>query len=248
MHRWAQSLLTAIFPQPCALCQLGASAHNLAAWQAFCPQHRPQGAWLCADCLKNLTRNQQACARCALPLADAPVGALCGRCIKKSPPVDRVFAPFCYSEGMMELMRRYKYGSAYYLEPLLADLLLATVGDWQGEYDAIVPMPMHPQRWLERGFNHAEQLAKALGQHIGTPLYCQHLRRIKKTPRFASGIKRRERMRLIANSFVLDAPLPARVLVVDDVMTTGASCNEVARYLKTQGVIQVDAMVLARRG
>lgn len=249
MRQVLNIIARAIFPQQCAYCQRAATQFELQNWQQFCAANKPKlHAFLCKNCIEKLIGNDVACLICQQPLAATSKPNLrCGRCQKSMPAVNKVIAPYQYQGIIRELLRRYKFGNAYYIEPVLADLLCKH-SDFEREIDAIIAMPMHYKRLLERGFNHAEALAKRVSAHMGKPLLTKQVLRCKITPRFSKGQKRAQRLKIIKGSFEVVAALPPRILIIDDVMTTGASCNELAKTLKKHGAQEVYALVLARVG
>lgn len=199
---------------------------------------------LCADCATELPRNAHCCQRCALPL---PISApLCGRCQRKAPPWDAAWAPFRYAWPLDRLETRFKFG-----RDLAAGRVLATV--WQQEARSIdlpqliLPVPLHPRRLRERGYNQALELAKPLARAWGVPCRRDLLQRVRHTDA-QTGLDAVARRRNLRRAFVLreNVTLPSHVAVLDDVFTTGATLAECARLLKRAGVTRVDAWALAR--
>jgi ComF family protein len=226
--RWLSSFHRWLLPWRCLLCGVaGASDKDL-----------------CVDCSAELPRNTHCCQRCALPL---PVSApLCGRCQRKAPPWDAAWAPFRYAWPLDRLETRFKFG-----RDLAAGRVLATM--WQQEPRAleppqlILPVPLHPRRLRERGYNQALELAKPLARALGVA--CRHdlLQRTRHTDA-QTGLDAAERRRNLRKAFALrqSTVLPDHVVVLDDVFTTGATLAECARLLKRAGVARVDVWALAR--
>ncbi|MEN9879447.1 MAG: hypothetical protein RIQ55_93 [Pseudomonadota bacterium] len=116
----------------------------------------------------------------------------------------------------------------------------------QGRPDLIVPMPLHPNRLRTRGFNQAAEIARHLAKELGIPCAFDALIRVHDTPPQA-GLPRDERWRNLVGAFACPSPLTAnRVLLVDDVLTTGASLSACAEVLRSAGVSRVDVAVVAR--
>jgi ComF family protein len=180
------------------------------------------------------------CAICALPLAS---GDICGGCLEHRPHYDRVTAACSYAFPVDALVQAYKYGGNLTLAPLLAAQLSAQIVE---AVDAIVPMPLSPSRLRERGFNQAFELARHLGRVRGVPVLPAACRKVTDTQPQAA-LPFSERARNVRGAFVCDADLKGRrIAVVDEVMTTGATLNELARNLKRAGAVQVSGWIVAR--
>ena len=200
-----------------------------------------RGAAICAACDAALPRlTQDRCGRCALPLAEPGV---CGACIRAPPAYDAVTAPYTYGFPVDALIHAYKYGGRLALAPLLAGVLARTV---TREVDAIVPMPLSPGRLRERGFNQAQELARDVGRVLGLEVLPHACRRPRETPPQAA-LPWKMRAKNVRGAFVCDIDLTGRrIAVVDDVMTTGATLNELARVLTRAGATEVRGWVIAR--
>lgn len=182
---------------------------------------------------------------------------VCMDCILKRPPLDLAFAAVGYGYPWSGLVGRYKFGEQPAWAPIFAALLLQTAGVMESlaaldHADWIVPMPLSAQRLETRGFNQAWQLASALAGQSRSPARANArlLLRVKNTPP-QSQLKRAERLTNVKGAFVVDPLRSAevngrRVVLVDDVMTSGASLFTAAAALKQAGAAQVIAMVFAR--
>ena len=180
------------------------------------------------------------CRVCAIALES---GGTCGACLHRPPRYDSASAAYAYAFPIDALIRAYKYGGDLTLAPALgAALADATVGD----VDAIVPMPLSDARLRERGFNQAHELARHAGRRLALPVLPHACRRVVDTAPQAS-LPWAERSRNVRGVFVCDADLAGKhMAIVDDVMTTGATLNELARTLKRAGAAYVSAWVVAR--
>ena len=196
---------------------------------------------ICIGCDAELPRLSSACcAVCALPLADA---AICGACLDRPPSYDTVSAAYAYAFPIDALIHAYKYGGDLSLAPLLAAALVANAPP---AVDAIIPMPLAPARLRERGFNQAHELARHVGRVLRLPVVANGCRKVTETPPQAA-LPWKERARNVRGAFVCDVDLAGqRVAIVDDVMTTGATLNELARNLKRAGAVHVSGWVIAR--
>lgn len=211
-------------PQSCQLCGAGGTA----------------GA-LCTPCLADLPwLSPDACAVCALPL---PSGRVCGACLDRPPRFHRVEAVFAYGFPVDALIHAYKYGGRLALAHALGDLLAQRVAR---DVDAIVPMPLARGRLAERGFNQALEIARVVAARTGIALLPRACRKVTDTPAQAA-LPWKERARNVRRAFVCDAELGSRrVAVVDDVLTTGATLDELARVLRRAGAAEVRGWVVAR--
>lgn len=212
-------------PEACVLC---GAAHTV-------------GARFCAPCFETLPRIAHArCRICALPLES---GAVCGACLNEPPRYDGVHAPYAYVFPVDSLIHAYKYGGDLSLAPVLAAELAKTAAPL---VDVLLPMPLSAARLRSRGFNQAQELARIVGRGLGLPVLLHACRRVKDTPPQAA-LAWKARARNVRGAFVCDSDLAGcRVGVVDDVMTTGATLDEVARVLKRAGAAEVRGLVVAR--
>jgi len=200
---------------------------------------------LCAPCLEDLPWLPRAgCAVCALPLAS---GSVCGACLDRPPRFDRVTAALAYRYPADGLIHACKYGRRLALARLLGGLLAQRVArDGDADVDALVPMPLSDARLAERGFNQALEIARVVATSTGIPLLARACRKVADTPAQAS-LPWKERARNVRRAFVCDAGLDGlRVAVVDDVLTTGATLNELARVMRRAGAAEVRGWVVAR--
>lgn len=199
-------------------------------------------AVVCARCAGELPRLPDArCPQCALPTS---LGERCGRCLRAPPHFDTTVAEFAYDFPLDKLVQSFKYGHRLALGQWFGERLAELAGD--SAADLIVPLPLHRLRLRERGFNQALELARPLHRASGIALDTRICQRIRATPAQAA-LPWRERVKNIRGAFHCTADLSGkRVLLVDDVMTTGASLDECARTLKLHGAAEVCVLVVAR--
>ena len=182
---------------------------------------------------------------------------LCISCIKKPPPLDAVLAGLDYAYPWSGLISRYKFGEHPGWAPFFAVVLLGVPGVAQAlkdlkSCDLIVPVPLSQQRLQTRGFNQAWELAHALARQSGSPAAADStlLLRVKNT-RPQTELLRQERLANVKGAFQVD-PLRAHelknkhVILVDDVMTSGASLFTAAESLRLAGAAHITGLVLAR--
>jgi ComF family protein len=212
--------------QPCMLC--GGRSH---------------GTPLCAACQGDLPRLPTTrCPLCALP---TPNGEICGACLKRPPRFDRCRAVFVYAFPLDVLVQRLKYASELALAGFLAEQLAQEVAPHPMP-DLILPMPLHPRRLGERGYNQAVEIGRNLSARLAIPLRAATCRRVRDTPAQA-GLDLEERRRNLRGAFHCGADLEGmRIALLDDVMTSGASLNELAKAARNAGAAEVEAWVVAR--
>lgn len=197
---------------------------------------------LCADCLADLPRLADPCCPvCALPLpALAPA---CGTCLRNPPAFDATYAALRYAYPVDHLVQQFKFAhrlaSADFFSDCLETLPLPAS-------DVIMPVPLSPQRLRQRGFNQAAEIARPLAKKWGLPLDTASLVRARDTlPQ--SRLPWRARPGNVRHAFACTADLSGQsVIVVDDVMTTGATLDAIAHTLKDHGAARVVNLVVAR--
>ncbi len=214
-----------LLPQDCLLC--GARSGTTLLCEA-CERELP---WLPA----------QRCPVCALL---TPQGEVCGRCLAKPPHYDATLAAFSYGFPIDKLVQSFKYGHRLGLACYFGRQL-ALLGKSAGA-DLIIPLPLHPFRLQERGFNQALELARPVAKAWQTPIDFRSCSRVRHTAAQAD-LPWREREKNVRGAFHCSSDFTGRrLLLIDDVMTTGASLDELARTVKLHGAAQVSLLVLAR--
>ena len=197
---------------------------------------------MCESCLADLPwQGKVHCPVCAQP---APAGGICGHCLKEPPAFARVQALFDYGFPANRLIQRLKYREHLALAPLLGELLARRL---QGELpDVWLPMPLHARRLQERGFNQAVEIARELSARTGIPMQAGWAERVRDTPPQA-GLKREARRKNLRGAFACRGEVAGlHVGIVDDVMTTGSTLDELARALMAAGAREVSCVVVAR--
>jgi ComF family protein len=217
-------LTRAALPQHCVLC-LAASAN-----QPVCAACHAALPWLPAA----------SCPQCALPTHQ---GRICGACLSDPPRFDAVAAAFIYDWPLAPLIHDYKYAGNLALARFFANALTARI---IATADLIVPMPLAPARLRERGFNQALEIARDVSRATGIRLATDACRRVLDSAPQAT-LPWQERAKNIRGAFVCDMDMSGlRVAVIDDVLTTGATLNELARNLRKRGAIGIQGWVVAR--
>jgi ComF family protein len=226
-----QQALRALWPSHCALCG-----------QAGQP-----GFDLCVGCEGDLPLNDHGCEHCAEPLPrDLARPALCGACLQHPPAYDACVAPFRYAFPVDRMIQGLKYRRQLYYGRILGQLLSRHVARRDMRPELVIPVPLATARYRERGFNQARELARPLCKSLGLRL-CGDLVERRRDTREQAGLDRKERLKNTRDAFALLAPLPARhVAIIDDVVTTGSTVNEVAKLLRSAGAEWIEVWAAAR--
>ena len=219
--------------------------HCLLCWA---PVDGDGAAPICEGCLEELPWNLNACPRCAAPLPSENDG-LCGPCLKRSPPWDHAFAPLRYDTPLDRLIQRFKFNGGLsdgrLLSRLFIDALKARGGDLP---EQVLPVPLHPSRLRERGFNQSLELARPLAEAMGIA-FDFHLCRRTRATAVQSQLPAKARRANVRGAFALSGSLTFKhIALVDDVLTTGHTAAELTRLLKGAGAEAVEIWTLARAG
>lgn len=206
----------------------------------------------CADCWQALDfLTAPMCACCGLPFPyDVGDGALCADCAAEPPAYDTARAAVAYNDASAALVLGLKYGDRTHLARVMAAAMARAAADALADSPLIVPVPLHTRRIRTRFFNQAALIASALGKSSNAPVGLGALVRVRDTPP-SRGMSRAARFDNVRGAVrIADSTRNrlrgARVLVVDDVMTTGATVEICARILKRAGASRVDIVTFAR--
>lgn len=200
---------------------------------------------LCDACRATLPGNAPACPCCALPLAaPAPV---CGQCLASPPPFTHAIAPWRYEGSIARLLPRLKFQRELAVARTLTTLAAHHLADWSGWRNAtrLIPMPLHATRLGQRGYNQALELARPLARIRGLPIDTTALIRTRPTAP-QTDLDAAARRRNLRGAFMAETRAGDIVVLVDDVITTGATAREAARMLLRAGAAEVRVVALAR--
>jgi len=239
--RYGTAFLDIVYPRRCEMCETLLDAGRPDA-----------GRWLCDDCLKGLLRIEPPfCNVCGEPYDGAATDEFrCGNCADLKLHFDFAVAPYRAEGSVRELVHRFKYNQRLDLRGVLGCLLahalrdgrFATEKDW-----LIVPVPLHAARERERQFNQAWELCQQLARITGHPAE-QVLSRIRATPQQAA-LTRHQRIENLRKAFAVKGSTQGKkVLLVDDVLTTGSTTSECARVLKRDGGVEKVVVITVARG
>ncbi len=213
---------------------------------AFCHTRLEVGeTGACTPCLGDLPANEPCCPLCALPLRASSGAAPCARCQARPLPIDAVVAPLRYAFPVDRAIHAFKFKSRLEFAPVFAPLMLQALETAALDMDCVVPVPLHWLRHGRRGYNQAVELARPIARAMKLPLYQQVFRRRRTKPQ--SGLNASCRRANLRGAFHVPGVIDARhVLLVDDVMTTGATAVELARCVRKAGVERISVLVAAR--
>lgn len=225
-----------VYPPQCLVCQNGILS-------------TPEHLNLCQVCSQAIVFNRPPfCLKCSSSglLNDA---GLCQRCRNTHMHFDRAWNVCLYNDHLRRLLHMFKYGQKISLRREFARWILDFAHDYRINlrcYDLLVPVPLHSARLRERGYNQAQLIAETISQPLGLVLNTS-LKRIRHTP-YQARCSQKQRWTNISGAFRIKHPEQFKkktILVVDDLLTTGATLSEAAKALKTAGACRVDALTLA---
>jgi competence protein ComFC len=231
-----QSAVSLLYPPLCTICGKSVRA----------------GEYLCDECETRAVRIVAPfCEKCSEPFEGAITGVFtCANCAHRRIYFDAAVAAYRGRGIVREIIHEFKYGRRIHLRHLVARWLFAALEDERlcgRRFDVIIPVPLHPTRQRERGFNQAGLLAELLSAQ--TSIRCKPLLDRTRYTTTQTALDRSERMENLHNAFRLRKNADVRdlrVLLVDDVLTTGSTLNECARVLKRAGAFSVYAATAAR--
>lgn len=214
-----------------------------------CHQIVAQKGALCPNCWHELTFLAPPwCACCGRPFENSIEGAdtLCPHCLENPPLWSKARAALSYNAAASKLVSRFKYGDQTHLLPTFLPWLLRAAKDVLDGVDLIVPIPLHRWRLLRRKYNQAALLALALARETNTPPALLALTRLRATTPQAQ-LHRKDRLKNLRGAFKADASVQGKkILLVDDVMTTGTTLEEATTALLKAGASEVRVLTLAR--
>jgi len=221
------SLLNFIFPVACILCRSQVLERR---WGAACPR--------CWESLRPVTA--PICTKCGIP--GIVIEGECGRCRTGEHVFDFARSAVFFNDTAREIVHHLKYADRVSLARPIGRILREILQREGFQGTRLIPVPLHRSRQRERGFNQAELIARELALSVDT----RSIRRRKKTPT-QTGLSRSERARNLSAAFELRGDVSGvKVILVDDVFTTGATMNELAKVFKRGGASRVEVLTFAR--
>ena len=233
VYNYREWLSLLLFPSQCRLCGVTTGT----------------ALKLCPRCLADSPWIRNACQQCSAPLPVHADDSHCGHCQKRPPAFDTTTALFHYRPPVDYLIKQLKFANELAIIPLLSALLSARLTTRAAPLPSlIVPVPLHQIRLRERGFNQATELARRVGRELGIRSDHRLCTRNRDT-RPQSLLSPNARRLNLRNAFsVQPKQVAGHIAIIDDVMTTGHTSNELARVLKQAGAEQVEVWVIARAG
>lgn len=225
----SKSLVHQLFPARCLLCL---------------DPGQPPTLDLCRGCEQDFPGNWPACLACAKPLSMA--AQRCGECLAHGHAFDAAFAAYRYEFPLVELIHRLKYGGQIAIARILGTLLARRILERSAyAVDAILPVPLHRRREVRRGYNQAREIAQFVAELLRLPVMDRLARRLRDTAEQATLPASERRANLLGAFEIMTAP-PARVAIVDDVLTTGATAEALALALRRAGCRHIEVWAVAR--
>ena len=214
---------------------------------AFCGVDCKDGEqYMCAACDADLPRIRHSCATCAQVLVAGVSGdTTCADCQRRPSPFVSAQAALAYEFPVDAAIKRFKYRRRLHYVPAFGALLCRAALRMPDDIDAILPVPLHWIRHGIRGFNQASEISRPLQKLTGLPVI-SNVRRVRATPP-QSGLTAKERRRNLKRAFAVRGVINAKhILIVDDVITTGETCRQIARLLLDNGAEKISVLALAR--
>jgi ComF family protein len=236
----ADAVLDLFYPRYCLVCFI--SLNNTA------------NKALCSGCRNKIEFINQAtsCLKCGIGLGPyVQPETLCRECFYHPQRFNRVFAVGRYENVLKELIHQFKYAKEKVLLDDLSSLLIDKyfkISSLSETIEMIIPTPIYYKKLKERGFNQSELLAERLSDVSGIPLEINNLVKVRETPDQAS-LDKRARQHNLADAFSIKIPERIKgknILLIDDVLTTGATASEISRVLKKNGAKNIYVLTLAR--
>lgn len=228
-----RSLDSAIMPRCCVFCGV-----ELECRERF----------YCRPCYADMPWNDPQCGRCASPVPlQLSLGIDCVSCQQRPPPFSAGFAPLRYAFPVDAALKAMKFSRRLDYAPAFGALFTAMSSALPGDIDALLPVPLHWRRHASRGFNQAVEICRPLQRQTGLPMLTGFYR-IRPTP-YQSGLSAGDRVRNLHAAFESrHSPAVRHVLIIDDVITTGETCRQLAAAVLAAGTARVSVLAVARAG
>ncbi|QRL05227.1 ComF family protein [Vreelandella venusta] len=217
---------------------------GLPGYCAFCLSPQQTSSGWCQECFAQLPWNAHGCWQCKEPLAvggEASAQPVCGHCRERPPAFTAATAELLFEEPIRALVHDFKFNASPRAGMLLVELMMSKPPSSLGE--GLLPVPMHSTRARKRGFNQSHWLAGQLGKRVKLPVVtaeCSHQLPSQRT------LSRKERAKNLIGAFHINGPLPSHLTIIDDVVTTGATCQALAEEALRAGAKRVDIWAVAR--
>lgn len=210
----------------------------------LCDQYLSEAELLCDHCYTLLQTLKHGCKVCAKPLRDLEQ-TICNDCQRDPPEFDKIYTAFAYVEPLQHILHNFKYYNALYLKSLITKLLQAAPIP-HNQIGCLVPVPLSKQKLQQRGYNQAAILGKELAKQLSVQYNANLIKKILHTTNQVdlTGDARRKNL---CNAFAcIDDIAVSTVTLIDDIVTTGSTVNEISKVLKARGVNSVNVWCVAR--
>lgn len=200
---------------------------------------------LCRYCCTRLPWNNSACYYCSYPLQTINPLMRCGDCMINKKMIDHCQAPLLYTQPIKHVIAQIKFHKQLHFIKLLSQIFLKHIR-YEQQHDIIIPVPLHKKRLAQRGFNQALELAQPISKKLNLPLKPDYCKRIINT-KPQTTLKLKNRARNLNNAFICsDEVSNKRIILFDDVYTTGSTLESLALKLKQSGATYITAWCIAR--
>ena len=238
VYKWLNNIQCLFLPSSCSLC----GSQNISVLD------------ICEACCADLPWIEHACSICGHE-TDVSTGPICGQCLTRPPLYDHCFMPLRYQIPVNHFIISLKFRQKLHIARLLGQLFLhhLQIQQKSGLHltmpNALLPVPLHPRRIRQRGYNQALEISRHLGRQLNLPILTNTLFRSRHTPP-QSNLPAEERRANIRGAFQcmpknMPGKLPRHIAVIDDVVTTGQTVNEITRVLRKAGVQEVSVWAIA---
>jgi ComF family protein len=204
-----------------------------------------EGSYICLDCRGRLPAiTPPMCRCCGIPLPD---GGLCSVCLSHRRIIDGIRSPFLFEGVIRQAIHQFKYDNLRHAAKTLADLLSDYLAAHPVPGEVLIPVPLHSRRLRERGYNQSQLLARELGKLAGLPVMTDCISRQRQASPQIKATSVSQRRSNVANAFVCNTTLrDKKVILIDDVATSGATLDACAATLKSAGAGSVWGLTIAR--
>ncbi len=209
--------------------------------------HSSYQTLICEPCLSDLPVITASCTVCSTTLSIKDTANVCGSCLKTRPFYQKSIIPLEYTFPTTELIKQLKYNNKLLYSEILSKILLDRIKQNNDTFpECIIPVPLHPVRLMKRGFNQSALIAKTISKELNIPVDLKSCRRIKNTLQ-QTGFSKSQRKKNIRNAFSVRKNFSAKhVAILDDVVTTGSTVNELAKVLQQAGAETIEIWACAR--
>jgi len=229
LKSWLQDrIVSALDPAICLTCKTGIRSLH----------------YFCDSCLQRLRHVSQPCSLCGKP--QSLPADICAKCLYDPPYWDSMITPLIYRGLCRDLLIQFKYQHQIYMARCLTHVIRECFISPVSPPEVILPVPLHANRLIERGFNQAEEIARLLSGYSHIPVDLHALKRVRSTPP-QSGLSASHRARNLIKAFEYEPRQSYRhIALVDDIVTTGSTIHEISKTVKRRGVSRIDIWGIAR--